>query len=414
MNAWNYFVDLFARVRTDFVEWLQGFDLPRSLIIFLDSFIGILLVLLIVFPFVMLFIWMERRFIARMQIRPGPNRCGPLGLLYPVADAVKILLKELIMPKKGDKIVHWLAPVVLFFAALMLFAVFPIGGKGEYAEMGVFTDLNIGILYVVAIGSLTVIGIFMAGWASNNKYSLIGAMRGVAQLISYEVPMVLSIVGVVLIVGSLQMSEIVGKQTVPFILLQPLGFLIYFVGALTELNRSPMDMIEADSELTGGYFTEYSGMKFAMFFLGEYINTLAVAIIVTTLFLGGWKGPLLPVWIWFAIKVFAVFMFILWMRATLIRLRIDQVMAFSWKFLLPMALINIFVTAGEVLIWTEWMSGWESFPWPFIFVNFALAGALIVIWAKLFFKLGGGRVEIGGHRARYSQGYGANPQAPVS
>src|SRR4030043_475548 len=293
MNAWNYFVDLFARVRTDFVEWLQGFDLHSSLIIFLDSLIGILLVLLIVFPSVMLFIWMERRFIA----------------------------------------------------ALMLFAVFPIGGKGEYAEMGVFTDLNIGILYVVAIGSLTVIGIFMAGWASNNKYSLIGAMRGVAQLISYEVPMVLSLVGVVLIVGSLQISEIVGKQTVPFILLQPLGFLIYFVGALTELNRSPMDMIEADSELTGGYFTEYSGMKFAMFFLGEYINTLAVAIIVTTLFLGGWKGPLLPVWIWFAIKIFAVFMFILWMRATLIRLRIDQVMAFSWKFLLPMALINIFVTA---------------------------------------------------------------------
>jgi len=410
MNAWNYFVDLFARVRTDFVEWLQGFDLPSSLIIFLDSLVGIILILLIVFPVVMLLTWMERRFIARFQLRPGPNRCGPLGLFYPIADGIKLLTKEFIMPAKGDKLVHWIAPVVLFFAALMLFAVFPIG-RGE---MGAFSDLNIGILYVVAIGSLSVIGVFMAGWASNNKYSLIGAMRGVAQLISYEVPMVLSIVGVVLIVGSLQMSEIVGKQTVPFILLQPLGFLIYFVGALTELNRSPMDMIEADSELTGGYFTEYSGMKFAMFFLGEYINTLAVAIIVTTLFLGGWKGPLLPVWIWFAIKVFAVFMFILWMRATLIRLRIDQVMAFSWKFLLPMALINIFVTAGEVLIWTEWMSGWESFPWPFIFVNFALAGALIVIWAKLFFKLGGGIVEIGGHRARYSQGYGANPQAPVS
>jgi len=418
MNAWNYFVDLFARVRTDFVGWLQGFDLPSSLIVFLDSLIGILLILLIVFPFVMLFIWIERRFIARMQIRPGPNRCGPLGLLYPVADAAKILLKELIMPRKGDRIVHWIAPVLLFFAALMVFAVFPIGGridgKVEDPGMGVFTDLNIGILYVVAIGSLTVIGIFMAGWASNNKYSLIGAMRGVAQLISYEVPMVLSIVGVVLIVGSLQMSEIVGKQTVPFILLQPLGFLIYFVGALTELNRSPMDLIEADSELTAGYFTEYSGMKFAMFFLGEYINTLAVAILVTTLFLSGWKGPFLPVWLWFGVKVLAVFMFILWIRATLVRLRIDQVMAFSWKFLLPMALINIFVTAGEVLIWTEWMSGWESFPWPFIFVNFALAGAFIVIWARLFFKVGGGRVETGGHRARYSQGYGVNPQAPVS
>ena len=409
MNHWYYFVDLFAKVRTTFIEWLQSFDLPSSLIIFIDSLVGIILILMIVFPMVMVFIWVERRFVARFQLRPGPNRCGPLGLLQPVADAVKILMKELIMPAKGDKIVHWAAPVVLFIAALMVFAVFPIG-KGE---MGAFSDLNIGILYVVAIGSFGVLAIFMAGWASNNKYSLIGAMRGVAQLISYEVPMVLSIVGVVLIVGSLQMSEIVGKQTVPFILLQPLGFFIYFIGAITELNRTPMDMIEADSELTAGYFTEYSGMKFAMFFLGEYINTLAVSILVTTLFLSGWKGPFLPVWIWFVIKVFAVFMFILWMRATLIRLRIDQVMAFSWKFLLPMALINIFITALEVLAWEQWMSGWTSFPWPFIFVNFAVAGVLILIWARVFFKTGGGRIEVGGYRARNSQGYGVNPQAPV-
>lgn len=410
MNHWYYFVDLFAKVRTTFVEWLQSVDLPSSLIIFIDSIVGITLMLLLVFPIVMLFIWMERRFIARFQLRPGPNRCGPLGLLQPVADAVKILVKELIMPAKGDKLVHWVAPVLMFFAAFMVFAVFPIG-KGS---MGVFSDLNIGILYVVAISSLAVIGIFMAGWGSNNKYSLIGAMRGVAQLISYEVPMVLSIVGVVLIVGSLQMSELVGKQTVPFILLQPLGFLIYFIGAITELNRSPMDMIEADSEIVAGYFTEYSGMKFAMFYLAEYINTLAIAIIATTLFLSGWKGPFLPVWFWFIFKVLAVFMFILWTRATLIRLRIDQVMAFSWKFLLPLALINVFITAAEVLAWQEWMSGWESFPWPFIFVNFAIAGALIFLWSKLFLKLGGGRIEIGPIRAGYSQGYGADPQAPVS
>jgi NADH-quinone oxidoreductase subunit H len=410
MNHWYYFVDLFAKVRTTLVEWFQSVDLPSSLIIFIDSIIGIILILLFVFPLVMLFIWMERRFIARFQLRPGPNRCGPLGLFQPVADAIKILVKELIMPAKGDSLVHWIAPVIMFFAALMIFAVFPIG-KGS---MGVFADLNIGILYVIAIGSLGVIGIFMAGWASNNKYSLIGAMRGVAQLISYEVPMVLAIVGVVLIVGSLQMSEIVGKQTVPFILLQPLGFLIYFIGAITELNRSPMDMIEADSEIVAGYFTEYSGMKFAMFYLAEYINTLAIAIIVTTLFLSGWKGPFLPVWFWFVFKVLAVFMFLLWMRATLIRLRIDQVMAFSWKFLLPMALINVFITAGEVLVWDTWMSGWTSFPWPFIFVNFAIAAVLIIVWARVFFKLGGGRVEVGRLRARNSQGYGADSQAPVS
>jgi NADH-quinone oxidoreductase subunit H len=410
MNHWYYFVDLFAKVRTTFVEWLQSFNLPSSLIILLDSLIGITLILMIVFSIVMVFIWIERRFVARFQLRPGPNRCGPLGLFQPVADAVKILVKELIMPAKGDKLVHWLAPIMVFFAAFMVFAVFPVG-KGK---MGAFADLNIGILYVVAISSLAVIGVFMAGWASNNKYSLIGAMRGVAQLISYEVPMVLSIVGVVLIVGSLQMSEIVGKQSVPFILLQPLGFLIYFIGAITELNRSPMDMIEADSEIVAGYFTEYSGMKFAMFYLAEYINTLAVASIVATLFLSGWKGPFLPVWFWFVLKVLAAFMFILWMRATLVRLRIDQVMAFSWKFLLPMALINVFVTAGEVLAWDTWMSGWQSFPWPFIFVNFAIAAGLIVLWSRFFFRLGGGRVEVGRLGARNSQGYGADSQAPVS
>lgn len=410
MSVWEYIVDLFANVRADWIEWLQGFNLASSLIILLDSLIGIILMLIFVFPIVIIFIWLERRFIAWMQLRPGPNRCGPFGLLQPIADAIKTLFKELIMPAKGDKLVHWLAPAVLFFSGLMLFAVIPIG-KGH---LGALADLNIGILYIVAIGSLSVTAIFMAGWSSNNKYALLGAMRAVAQLVSYEVPMVLSIVGVVLIVGSLQMSEIVGQQSYPFILVQPLGCFIYFIGAMAELNRSPMDQIEAESELTTGYFTEYSGMKFATFFLGEYISTLAIATIVTTLFLGGWKGPFLPVWFWFVFKVFAVFLVILWMRATLVRVRIDQIMAFSWKFLLPMALINIFITAAEVLIWDKWMSGWESFPWPFIFVNWAIAAVLILLWSKIFFKLGGGRVEVGEVRPGYSQGYGADLQAPVS
>jgi len=292
-------------------------------------------------------------------------------------------------------VIHWVAPVVLFFAAFMLFAAIPLGKEAfDGRNMGTFADIDIGILYIVAIGSLGVFAIFMAGWGSNNKYSLLGAMRAVAQLVSYEVPMVLSIVGVVLIVGSLQMSTIVDQQAIPFILLQPLGFLIYFLGAMTE----------------------YSGMKFATFFLAEYVNTLAVATIVTTLFLGGWKLPwgiAFPVWIFFTAKVFLVFLVILWMRATLIRVRIDQIMAFSWKFLLPMALINLFVTAAEVLVWDEWMSGWGSFPWPFIFVNWAIAAVLILLWSKVFFKLGGGRVEVGEVRARYSQGYGADLQAPV-
>jgi NADH-quinone oxidoreductase subunit H len=410
MNAWDYIVDLFANVRADWLGFLQDHGLASSLIVFLDSLIGITLMLMFIFPMAIIFIWLERRFIAWIQLRPGPNRCGPFGLLQPVADAIKVLVKELIMPAKGDKVIHWVAPVMLFFAAFMVFAVIPIG-KGE---LGAFADLNIGILYIVAISSISVFAIFMAGWSSNNKYSMLGAMRAVAQLVSYEVPMVLSIVGVVLIVGSLQMSKIVDQQTVPFILLQPLGFFIFFAGAITELNRSPMDQIEADSELTSGYFTEYSGMKFAAFFLAEYINALAVATIVTTLFLSGWKGPFFPVWAWFLVKVFIVFLVILWMRGTLIRVRIDQIMAFSWKFLLPVALINLFITGAEVLIWDEWMSGWESFPWPFIFANWAIAAVIVLLWSRLFFKLGGGRVEVAEVRAGYSQGYGADLQAPVS
>ena len=407
MAVWHYIVDLFSYARLDFNEWLGGFNLPSSLVVFLDALIGVVLVIAVAFTLTLAFIWLERRFIGKFQLRPGPNRCGPFGLFQPVADSIKILLKELITPEKGNTLLHWVAPAIVLFSALMLFAVIPIGAGANGVD-GALADLDIGILYIVAIGSVGVVGVFMAGWSSNNKYSLIGCMRAIAQLVSYEVPMVLSVVGVVLIVGSLKMGDIVGGQSVPFILLQPMGFLIYFLGAVAELSRAPFDQIEAESELTTGYFTEYSGMKFGTFFLAEYINAMAVSTIVATLFLGGWKGPLLPVWLWFLIKVFAVFMVILWMRATLIRVRIDQTMAFSWKFLLPMALINIFVTAVEVLIWHTWMPGWSSFPWPFIFVNFAIAAILIVMWSKLFFNLGGGRVDVREVRARYSQGISAD------
>jgi len=420
MRVWDYIVDLISEVRADWLDWLGEIDLPSSVIVFLDSILGILLILLMVFPIVLIFMWVERRFLARFQLRPGPNRCGPLGLLQPIADAIKIMLKEFIAPAQGDKLVHWIAPVVVFFPALAVFAVLPIGGRADDLAgtgIGALADLNIGILYIVAIGSVGVVGIFMAGWGSNNKYSLLGAMRAVAQLVSYEVPMVLSIMGVVLIAGSMQLGTIIEQQNVPYILLQPLGLFIYLMGALAELNRSPMDQLEADSELTTGYHTEYSGMKFGMFFVGEYINTVAVAAIISTLFLGGWKVPwniAFPVWLFFIMKIFIVFMIIVWMRATLMRIRIDQIMAFSWKFLIPMALINIFLTAGEILIWREYMAGWEYFPWPFMFVNWAIAVVLIILWSKAFFKLGGGRVEVREIRAGYSQGLNSNPQTPVS
>jgi len=330
---------------------------------------------------VMGFIYLERRGLGRLQVRLGPNRVGPFGVLQPVADAIKVLIKEDIVPAKGDKWVHWLAPVVAFAPALMIFAVVP------FQDGALLADLNIGILYVVAISSVSVVGIFMAGWGSNNKYSLIGAMRTVAQVVSYEIPLVLSIIGVVLLTGSLSMNKIVEAQTIPFILLQPLAFLIFFLAACAEINRTPFDLLEAESEIVAGFHIEYSGMKFALFYLVEYAEALAISAIITTLFLSGWRGPILPPFLWFLIKVFAVFFLIFWVRGTIPRLRIDQVMAFAWKCLLPLALLNLLITGIEVIILPE------ALPWPVIFLNLAIMAVLVVLWSK-FFRLGGGRVEV--------------------
>ena len=340
-----------------------------------------LIILAFVMSMVMGFIYLERRGMARMQARLGPNRAGPFGLLQPVADAIKVLLKEDIIPTKADKIVHWLAPVVAFAPALMIFAVIP------FQDGALLADLNIGVLYVVAISSVSIVGIFMAGWGSSNKYSLLGAMRSVAAVVSYEIPLVLAILGVVLIAGSLSMNQIVLAQNVPFILLQPLGFLLFFIAGCAEINRSPFDLMEADSELVAGFHTEYSGMKFAMFYLAEYAEALAMSAIITTLFLGGWRGPILPPWLWFLIKVFAVFFVMIWTRTTLPRIRIDQLMALAWKFLLPLALINLIITAIQVLIWPV------ALPWVMVLVNIMIMAVLVMMWSK-FFKLGWGRVEV--------------------
>ncbi|MFC1865733.1 NADH-quinone oxidoreductase subunit NuoH [Chloroflexota bacterium] len=325
---------------------------------------------------VIIFIWLERRLLGRFQVRYGPNRAGPFGLLQPIADVVKILTKEDIIPAKGDKLVFWLAPIVAFTPALLVFAVVP------FWDGALLADLNIGILYVLAIGSVTSIGVFMAGWSSNNKYSLIAAMRDAAQLVSYEIPLVLSVVGVVLIAGSLSLTDIVNAQGVPFLLLQPMGFFIYFTASLAEINRCPFDMVEADSELVSGYNIEYSGMKFAMFFLTEYTEAVFLSVIVTTLFLGGWRGPLLPPFAWFLIKVFAVFFLVVWIRATIMRLRMDQVMAFAWKFLLPLALINLLVTSAQIVFWPGAPS------WSIMLINIAVMIFLIILLSRNFYPGG--------------------------
>ena len=336
-----------------------------------------------VLTIVMGVIYIERRGMARMQSRLGPNRTGPFGLLQPVADAIKVLLKENIVPDAADKLIHWLAPVVAFAPALMIFAVVPFGNGVLLA------DLNVGILYVVAISSVSTVGIFMAGWGSSNKYSLLGAMRNVAAVVSYEIPLVLAIVGVVLISGSLSLNQMVVAQDVPFILLQPLGFLLFFAAGCAEINRSPFDLMEADSEIVAGFHTEYSGMKFAMFYLVEYAEAVAISAIIATLFLGGWRGPILPPWLWFVVKVIIVFFAMVWTRTTLPRIRIDQLMAFAWKFLFPMSLFNLFITALQVL------AGWPTeLVWAMIIVNFAVMAILVLVWSKLFFKLGRGRIEV--------------------
>ena len=340
-----------------------------------------ILILVSVLTVVMGFIWFERRALGRMQIRLGPNRAGPFGLLQPLADVLKVLIKEDIVPTKADKIVHWLAPIVCLVPALMIFAVVP------FQDGALLADLNIGLLYVIAVSSVSTLGIFMAGWASNNKYTLIAAIRDVAAVVSYEIPLVLSLVGVILIAGSMSLNQIVQWQGIPLILWQPLGFFIFFVAGLAEINRTPFDLMEADSEIVAGYHTEYSGMKFALFFLMEYAEALALSALVATFFLGGWRGPFLPPWLWLLFKIVLVFFVIMWIRATVPRFRIDQLMALAWKFLFPLALLNLVITAIEVLVWPEVL------PVVLIPVNIVVAGILLLLFSRSF-KLGWGRVEV--------------------
>ncbi|MCX6013419.1 MAG: NADH-quinone oxidoreductase subunit NuoH, partial [Chloroflexi bacterium] len=302
-----------------------------------------------IFGCVLAFIYIERRVIGRFQIRVGPNRTGPFGLLQPIADAAKSLLKESLIPDNADKFIFWLAPIIAFVPVFMVFAVVPFG------EKAVLANVNVGILFVLASSSVVVLGVFMAGWGSSNKYSLLGAMRVIALLVSYEIPLVLSIVSVILIAGTLNLDQIVLNQNVPYILYQPLGFTIYFIASLAEIARSPFDMIEADSELVSGYHIEYSGMKFGLFLLAEYTEVLCLSVLTSILFLSGWKGwgTFIPPFVWLLIKVFIVFFVMMWVRSTLPRIRIDQIMAFAWKFMIPLAVFNLLLTAIEVLVWNN-------------------------------------------------------------
>ncbi|MGB5987194.1 MAG: NADH-quinone oxidoreductase subunit NuoH [Desulfobacterales bacterium] len=299
-------------------------------------------------------VWVERKLLARMQVRYGPNRAGKFGLLQPLADGIKMITKEDIVPVAADRVIFLLAPAVVAATAMLMFAVVPFGPSltlgGREIPM-VISDLTVGLLYVFALSSLGVYGVALGGWASNSKFALLGGIRGAAQMISYELALGLSLVPIVMLARSFSLVQIVEAQAdYPFILVQPVGFAIFVLSAMAESKRIPFDLPEAENELGAGYHTEYSGMRFGLFFLGEYVHMQVLGALTAIFFLGGWRGPLLPPLVWLLVKIFIVTLIMIWIRGTLPRLRYDQLMALGWKVLIPGALINIVVTGFILLV----------------------------------------------------------------
>ena len=327
------------------MDWLIGF-----ILLVIKS--GVVLIALLLMAAYLVLV--ERKFLARLQIRYGPNRAGIFGLLQPFADTIKMMVKEDIVPAAADRAIFLLAPAVVAFTALLMFAVVPFGTDlmigGRKIPM-VISDLNVGLLFVFAMSALGVYGVALGGWASNSKYSLLGGIRGAAQMISYELALGLSLVPIVMLARSFSLVDIVNAQAgYPFILVQPVSFVIFVLSAMAESKRIPFDLPEAENELGAGYHTEYSGMRFGLFFLGEYVHMQVLGALTAVFFLGGWRGPFLPPVVWLFAKIFMVALVMIWIRGTLPRLRYDQLMALGWKVLIPAALINIIITGAILLI----------------------------------------------------------------
>ena len=299
----------------------------------------------LLFIVVMFLVWMERKVAGHIQARMGPMEVGYHGALQLVADAIKTMAKQDIIPRHADALLFRLAPLLIIVPALTALSLIPFGRGLQFA------DLNIGLVLFLALTSLTSMVLLMAGWSSNNKYSLLGAMRSAAQDLSYEVALIFSTIGVVLVSGTLSLRGIVEAQSSVWnIVTQPLGFVLFFIAMVAELNRTPFDLPEAESEIVAGYFTEYSGMRFILFFLGEYVNMLVLSGLLTVLFLGGWHGVLFPGVVWFVLKVMLVVFVLMWMRWTFPRFRMDQLMGFGWKVLIPLSLLNILLTGLGVML----------------------------------------------------------------
>jgi NADH-quinone oxidoreductase subunit H len=370
MTSFGNIYDTVARFAPDGLEWV-AFIVASAILAFIVINAAVMTTAV--------YTWFERRVLGRFQNRLGPNRWGPFGVLQPIADLLKLISKEDVIPDVADKRVFNLAPIVLVFPGLLVFAVIPFG------EQSFLGKLNVGVLFVLGVTGINTLAIIMGGWASRNKYALFGAIRGAAMLVSYEVPMALGLVGVVIMAGSMALLDVVNSQDVFFIVVQPLGFFVFMAAALAEMSRAPFDMIESESELGSGYHTEYSGIKFALFQLAEFMAPIVVAAVATALFLGGTRGiDPIPGQVWFLLKAFALIFVLLWTRATWPRLRVDQIMGFAWKGLFPLSLVNIFVVAVEAFVFQE-VDGTISTGslWLMAGINWVVFFGAIVLMANL-------------------------------
>lgn len=364
-------------------DWLESLmanlGLPAGVVVVIITLIGIVVMATFLLVMDIGLVWLERKMVARFQDRLGPNRVGPFGIIQPIADVIKLLIKEDIMPQGADKFIFNIAPIFALATVLLLWAVIP------FAPTVLGADINVAVLYIVAIGAVGTLGIIMAGWASNNKYALLGAFRTVAQMVAYEVPIVIALLVPVVLSRSMGTQTIVESQSVWYIFVIPLAGLILFVASIAELGRTPFDINEAESEIVAGYHIEYTGMKFGLFYAGELLHALTVSAIIATLFLGGWRGPfvdqvpILGVFYLF-IKAFLVYYVIMWVRYSFPRIRIDQMLGFSWKFLTPLALILLVVVAilDKVMIIYFYIE-----PASAAYVLVMLGANLIIIWATV-------------------------------
>ena len=346
--------------------------------------------------------WLERKVLGRLQRRLGPTRTGPMGIMQPIADGLKLILKEDIVPSSSERAIFWSAPIIVVVSAFMIWVTIPA------SHDAVMRNLDLGLFYIIAFAVVGILGLVLAGWGSANKYGTLGGLRAAAQLISYEIPVIMVVISVAMLAQSLNMREIVaGQSDYPYFLVQPLGLAIFFIAGLAEVGRTPFDIYFAESEIVGGPFVEYSGAHWSVFFLAEYINTFAIAALTVLLFLGGWSGPLLSDnWgiVWFLLKVYAVILVIFWIRGTFPRLRIDQLMAFAWKVMVPLSFLSILITAV-----------YQFYQWPAWSLTLMSSAGLVVVAYAIYRRMVGPAHRVAEVRARQEALQEARQEArPVS